>query len=124
MTVGELKAHLKSHWPIHKQALLNETYQPQPVCKVCISKSGGGERQLGIPTVLDRLTQQALHQVLSSFFEPQFSNHGYGFRPRRSVGQAVQQARNYVEASHRLVVDLDLERFFDRVNHDILVLRI
>jgi len=124
MTVGELKVYLKTHWPTHKQALLNETYQPQPVRKVNIPKLGGGERQLGIPTVLDRLIQQALHQVLSPLFEPLFSHHSYGFRPGRSAGQAVQQARSYVEAGHRWVVDLDLEKFFDRVNHDILMSRI
>ena len=82
MTVGELKADLKIHWPTHKQALLNGIYQPQPVRKVSIPKPGGGQRQLGIPTVLDRLIQQALHQVLiSPLFESQFSNHSYGFRP-------------------------------------------
>lgn len=124
MTVGELKAYLKTHWSTHKQALLNETYQPQPVRKVSIPKPGGGQRQLGIPTVLDRLIQQALHQVLSPLFGSQFSNHSYGFRPGRSAGQAVQQARNYVEAGHRWVVDLDLEKFFDKVNHDILMSRI
>ena len=89
MTVGELKAYLKTHWSTHKQGLLNETYQPQPVRKVSIPKPGGGQTQLGIPTVLDRLIQQALHQVLSSLFESQFSNHSYGFRLGRSAGQAL-----------------------------------
>jgi RNA-directed DNA polymerase len=123
MRVGELKAYLKCHWPEHKEALLNGSYQPQPVRQVAIPKPGGGVRQLGIPTVLDRLIQQALHQVLSRVFEPTFSESSYGFRPGRSAGQAVQQARDYVEAGQRWVVDLDLEKFFDRVNHDILMSR-
>jgi RNA-directed DNA polymerase len=124
MRVGELKAYLKTHWLDCKQALLDGTYQPQPVRKVEIPKSGGGVRQLGIPTVLDRLIQQALHQVLSPVFEPEFSDHSYGFRPNRSAGQAVQQARDYVALGNRWVVDLDLEQFFDRVNHDILMSRV
>lgn len=124
ITVGELKDYLKAHWPTHKQELLEGTYQPQPVRKVEIPKSGGGKRQLGIPTVLDRLIQQALHQVLSPVFEPGFSAFSYGFRPGRDAGQAVQQARDYVEAGHRWVVDIDLEAFFDRVNHDMLMARV
>lgn len=124
MTVGELKAYLKTHWLAHKEALLNGSYQPQPVRKVEIPKSGGGVRQLGIPTVLDRLIQQALHQVLSPVFEPGFSEFSYGFRPGRSAGQAVQQARDYAESGSRWVVDIDLEKFFDRVNHDILMSRV
>ena len=124
MKVGDLKAYLKTHWPTHKQELLDGTYQPLPVRKVEIPKSGGGKRQLGIPTVLDRFIQQALHQVLSPVFEPGFSESSYGFRPGRSAGQAVQQARDYVEAGHRWVVDIDLEAFFDRVNHDMLMARV
>ena len=124
LTVGELNAYLKTHWPEHKEALLKGRYQPQPVRKVEIPKPGGGVRQLGIPTVLDRLIQQALHQVLSPVFEPGFSNNSYGFRPGRSAGQAVTQARDYVEAGNRWVIDLDLEKFFDRVNHDILMSRV
>lgn len=124
LTVGELKAYLKTHWLEHKEALLNGRYQPQPVRKVEIPKSGGGVRQLGIPTVLDRLIQQALHQVLSPVFEPGFSEYSYGFRPGRSAGQAVQQARDYAESGNRWVVDIDLEKFFDRVNHDILMSRV
>jgi RNA-directed DNA polymerase len=124
LTVSGLKAYLKRHWPEHKEALLNGSYTPQPVRKVEIPKSGGGVRQLGIPTVLDRLIQQALHQVLSPVFEPGFSGFSYGFRPGRSAGQAVQQARDYVESGHRWVVDLDLEKIFDRVNHDIVMSRV
>jgi len=124
MKVGDLKDYLKAHWPTHKQELLDGTYQPLPVRKVEIPKSGGGKRQLGIPTVLDRFIQQALHQVLSPVFEPGFSESSYGFRPGRNAGQAVQQARDYVEAGHRWVVDIDLEAFFDRVNHDMLMARV
>ena len=124
LRVDELKAYLQDHWLTHKDDLLNGSYQPQPVLKVEIPKPGGGVRQLGIPTVLDRLIQQALHQVLSPVFEPGFSASSYGFRPGRSAGQAVQQARNYIEAGYRWVVDLDLEKFFDRVNHDILMSRL
>ena len=92
--------------------------------QVDIPKAGGGSRQLGIPTVLDRLIQQALHQMMSPIFEQGFSDHSYGFRPRRSAAQAVLQARNYAQSGHRWVVDLDLEKFFDRVNHDILMSRV
>ena len=124
MEVADLGDYLKTHWAEHRKELLEGTYQPQPVRKVEIPKPGGGQRQLGIPTVLDRLIQQALHQVLSPVFEPGFSESSYGFRPRRDAGQAVQQARDYVEAGHHWVVDIDLEAFFDRVNHDMLMARV
>ncbi|MEQ9396884.1 group II intron reverse transcriptase/maturase [Marinobacter salarius] len=124
LTVADLKGYLKVHWPRHRQELLEGTYQPQPVRAVEIPKPGGGVRQLGIPTVLDRLIQQALHQVLSPVFEPGFSESSYGFRPGRNAGQAVKQARDYVEAGYRWVVDIDLEAFFDRVNHDMLMARV
>ena len=124
MEVAELGDYLKVHWSEHRKALLEGTYQPQPVRQVEIPKPGGGKRQLGIPTVLDRLIQQALHQVLSPVFELGFSESSYGFRPGRDAGQAVQQAREYVEAGHHWVVDIDLEAFFDRVNHDMLMARV
>ncbi|MEM1114812.1 MAG: group II intron reverse transcriptase/maturase [Pseudomonadota bacterium] len=124
MEVAELGDYLKAHWVEHRKELLEGTYQPQPVRKVEIPKPGGGKRQLGIPTVLDRLIQQALHQVMSPVFEPGFSESSYGFRPGRNAGQAVQQARDYVEAGHHWVVDIDLEAFFDRVNHDMLMARV
>jgi len=124
MTVSALKPHLKVHWPETKQQLLDGCYRPQPVRKVEIPKPGGGVRMLGIPCVLDRLIQQALHQVLSPVFEPTFSAHSYGFRPGRNAAQAVQQARTYMEEGRRWVVDVDLEQFFDRVNHDILMSRV
>lgn len=124
MEVTDLGDYLKAHWSMHKQELLEGVYQPQPVRKVEIPKPGGGKRQLGIPTVLDRLIQQALHQVLSPEFEQGFSQSSYGFRPGRNAGQAVQQARDYVEAGSRWVVDIDLEAFFERVNHDMLMARV
>ena len=124
MMVGDLKAHLKAHWPEIREQLREGRYYPLAVRKVEIPKPGGGKRMLGIPTVQDRLIQQALHQVLSPVFEETFSNHSYGFRPGRSAAQAVQQARSYIEEGRRWVVDADLEKFFDRVNHDILMSRV
>ncbi len=124
MTVGDLKAHLKAHWPEIREQLQAGRYHPLAVRKVEIPKPGGGTRMLGIPTVQDRLIQQALHQVLSPLFEETFSIHSYGFRPGRSAAQAVQQARSYIEEGRRWVVDADLEKFFDRVNHDILMSRV
>ncbi len=124
MEVADLGDYLKVHWAEHRKELMEGTYKPQPVRKVEIPKPGGGKRQLGIPTVLDRLIQQALHQVLSPVFERGFSESSYGFRPGRNAGQAVQQARDYVEAGHHWVVDIDLEAFFDRVNHDMLMARV
>ena len=124
MTVGELKLYLKAGWPEIREQLREGRYQPLPVRKVEIPKPGGGKRMLGIPSVRDRLIQQALHQILSPLFEEAFSNHSYGFRPGRSAARAVQQARNYIEEGRRWVVDADLEKFFDRVNHDILMSRV
>jgi len=124
MTVGDLKPYLKAHWPEIREQLRAGRYCPLAVRKVEIPKPGGGKRMLGIPSVQDRLIQQALHQVLSPVFEETFSTHSYGFRPGRSAAQAVQQARSYIEEGRRWVVDADLEKFFDRVNHDILMSRL
>ena len=122
--VTDLGDYLKAHWPRHRQELLEGTYQPQPVRQVEIPKPGGGKRRLGIPTVLDRFIQQALHQVLSPVSEPGFSESGYGFRPGRNAAQAVLKAREYVEVGHHWIVDIDLEVFFDRVNHDMPMARV
>jgi len=125
MTVEQLRAYLRDHWLRIKEELLAGNYQPLPVLKVEIPKSGGkGMRMLGIPTVIDRLIQQALHQVLSPIFEPSFSESSYGFRPNRSAQQAVLKARGYVREGRRWVVDIDLEKFFDRVNHDVMMSRL
>jgi len=121
LAVSELKDHLKRHWPTIRARLLAGTYQPQPVRRVDIPKPQGGVRTLGIPTVVDRLIQQALHQVLQPMFEPTFSAASYGFRPGRNAHQALRQAREYVAQGKRWVVDIDLEKFFDRVNHDLLM---
>ena len=125
MPVDGLRPFLKEHWPRIKEELLSGSYRPLAVREVMIPKPGGkGKRKLGIPTVVDRLIQQALHQVLSPIFDPFFSNHSYGFRPGRGAHQAVLQAREYVSGGRRWVVDMDLEKFFDNVNHDILMSRV
>jgi RNA-directed DNA polymerase len=125
MTVDGLIPFLREQWPRIKEELLEGRYRPQPVRGVEIPKPGGkGVRQLGIPTALDRLIQQALHQVLSPLFDPGFSESSYGFRPGRSAHQAVKRARDYVAGGRRYVVDMDLEKFFDRVNHDVLMARV
>ncbi len=124
MRVEDVWGHCVLHWSRIKEELLSGRYQPQPVLGVEIPKAGGGVRQLGIPTAMDRLIQQALHQVLLPIFNPGFSESSYGFRPGRSAHQAVQKAREYVAAGRRFVVDMDLEKFFDRVNHDVLMARV
>ena len=124
MTVQQLPAFLKQHWPAIREQLLSGTYEPQPVKGVEIPKPDGGKRKLGIPTVLDRFIQQAVMQVLQNRWDRTFSDHSYGFRPGRSAHQAVEQAQQYIAEGCRWVVDLDLEKFFDRVNHDKLMARI
>lgn len=125
MTVDELKGHVTVQWPRIREELLEGRYEPQPVRKVEIPKPGGkGMRQLGIPTVMDRLIQQALHQVLQPVFDPDFSDSSYGFRPGRSAHDAVLRSQLYVQAGRRWLVDIDLEKFFDRVNHDVLMSRV
>jgi group II intron reverse transcriptase/maturase len=124
MPVSELKDWLAVHWPSVKKALLEGSYLPQPVRRVDIPKPTGGVRTLGVPTVVDRLIQQALHQGLQPLFEPTFSEGSYGFRPGRGAQQAVRQAQAYIREGKRWVVDIDLEKFFDRVNHDVLMARV
>ena len=119
--VAEFKDHLKQHWPTIKAMLLTGGYMPLPVRRVDIPKPQGGVRTLGIPTLTDRMIQQALHQVLSPIFEAGFSASSYGFRPGRNAHQAVKAAKQYVTEGRRIVVDMDLEKFFDRVNHDLLM---
>jgi RNA-directed DNA polymerase len=121
MTVGGIKDYLKQHWPAIREQLLNGTYEPKPVRRVEIPKPAGGVRKLGIPTVLDRFIQQAVMQVLQRRWDRTFSDHSYGFRPGRSAHQAVAQAQQYIAEGHGWCVDLDLEKFFDQVNHDKLM---
>ncbi|MGY0570753.1 group II intron reverse transcriptase/maturase [Bradyrhizobium sp. RDM12] len=121
MTVGELPAYLKEHWLTIRVQLLDGTYKPQPVRRAEIPKASGGLRPLGIPTVLDRFIQQAVMQVLQADWDGTFSETSFGFRPGRSAHQAVERAQAYIASGHTVVVDIDLEKFFDRVNHDILM---
>jgi RNA-directed DNA polymerase len=124
ITVNQLDDYLEQHWPAIGEQLLSGTYKPKPVKRVEIPKPDGGVRKLGIPTVLDRFIQQAVMQVLQRQWDPTFSDHSYGFRPGRSAHQAVAQAQRYIAEGYSWVVDLDLEKFFDRVNHDKLMAQI
>ena len=124
MTVNECPDYLRVHWPRHRDELLDGTYTPSPVKRVEIPKPDGGVRTLGVPTVLDRFIQQAVLQVLQPEIDPTFSPHSYGFRPGRSAHQAVAAAQAHLASGYRWVVDLDLEKFFDRVNHDLLMGRL
>ena len=124
MTVHDLPGYLQQHWSVIREQLLSGTYKPQPVKRVEIPKPDGGVRKVGIPTVLDRFMQQAVMQVLQDRWDRTFSSNSYGFRPGRSAHQAVEQAQQYIADGYRVVVDLDLEKFFDRVNHDRLMAKI
>jgi RNA-directed DNA polymerase len=124
MRVEELRGFLKEHWLEVREALESGKYRPSPVRRVEIPKPDGGVRQLGIPTVIDRLIQQAIAQVLSPMFEQVFSPYSYGFRPGRSAHQAIQKSQEYIREGYDWCVDIDLEKFFDRVNHDMLMARV
>lgn len=121
MNVEELRPYINLHWVFIRVELLDGSYKPSPVKKVEIPKPDGGKRMLGIPTVLDRLIQQGIAQKLSELFDKDFSNSSFGFRPNRSAHQAVFQAREYINQGYRKVIELDLEKFFDNVNHDRLM---
>lgn len=121
MPVKFLRKHMVENWLTIKKQILEGTYQPQPVRRIEIPKPDGGMRLLGIPTVTDRLIQQAIAQVLSQLYDPKFSNHSYGFRPNRSAHDAIREAKGYIKEGYRWVVDMDLEKFFDKVNHDRLM---
>jgi RNA-directed DNA polymerase len=124
MSIDDFAAYAREHWPEIREAILAGTYQPKPVRRVEIPKTGGGKRPLGIPAVLDRLIQQAIAQVLVPIFDPEFSEHSFGFRPGRSAHGAVRRVQEYVRQGFRIAVDMDLSKFFDIVNHDALMQRV
>ena len=124
MTLGQLPGYLKRHWPKIREDLLNGRYKPSPVRRKEIPKPGGGVRLLGIPTVLDRLIQQAIGQVLQEIWDPSFSNSSFGFRPGKSQHKAIFRARHHLASGYGYTVDMDLSKFFDRVNHDRLMSRL
>lgn len=124
MSVTRLRGYLKARWPELREQLLSGSYQPQPARRVEIPKPGGGMRKLSIPTAVDRFIQQAVMQVLQAEWDATFSEHSYGFRPHRTAHQAVDKAEEYINAGYAIVVDIDLEKFFDRVNHDVLMSRV
>ena len=124
MRVEDFPAYARGHWPTIKQALIDGTYSPQPVRRVSIPKPGGGERLLGIPTVVDRIIQQAIAQVMGPIFDEGFSESSFGFRPGRGAHGALRQVQASIKAGYRIAVDLDLAKFFDNVQHDILMVRV
>jgi len=124
MGIEDFPAYARGHWPAIRQALLDGTYRPQPVRRVSIPNPGGGERLLGIPSVVDRLIQQAIAQVMGPIFDPGFSESSFGFRPRRGAHGALRQVQAAISAGYRIAVDLDLAKFFDNVQHDILMARV